>query len=103
MILPPLSTLFNITIFSFTETSLLVPPNAVASVLPLGAYNIRAPIRQVQTDSYPSSKAVTKDLLGNGCIAGHYNRLKYKREKHYKQECFQYLRLSERFPSKNRE
>ncbi len=51
VILPPLSTLFNITIFSFTATSLLVPPNAVASVPPLGAYNIRAPIRQVQTYS----------------------------------------------------
>ncbi len=49
VILPPLSTLFNITIFSFTATLLLVPPNAVASVLLLGAYNIRAPIRQVQT------------------------------------------------------
>ncbi len=43
MILPPLSTLFNITIFSFTATSLLVPPNAVASVSPLGAYNIMTP------------------------------------------------------------
>ncbi len=46
--LPPLSTSFNVTIFSFTATSLIVPPNAVASAPPLVAYNIWALIWQVQ-------------------------------------------------------
>ncbi|KAF4111589.1 hypothetical protein G5714_008620 [Onychostoma macrolepis] len=54
--LSQLSTSFNVTISSFTATSLLVPPNAVASVPPLVAYNIRAPIL-AGADIDPSPKA----------------------------------------------